>query len=104
MRVWRILEGAKMMASKEKKRQWVEVRVTMMGDSYIIAVALHPPHPDTPNGTTHIKYRMRTHTRWGIWRRERRRPRPTWIVGRRGLRRRRSSLFSRINRKQATDC
>ena len=63
-----------------------------------------PRHPDTPNGTTHIKYRMRTHTRWGIWRRERRRPRPTWIVGRRGLRRRRSSLFSRINRMQATDC
>jgi hypothetical protein len=54
MRVWRILEGAKMMASKEKKRQWVEVRVTMMGDSYIIAVALHPPDTPTPRTGQHI--------------------------------------------------
>ena len=54
MRVWNILEGAKMMASKEKKRQWVEVRVTMMGDSYIIAVALHPPDTLTPRTGQHI--------------------------------------------------
>ena len=48
MRVWNI-GGAKMMASTDKKRQWVEVHVTMMGDSYIIAVALPFRHPARDN-------------------------------------------------------